>query len=167
MKPSLPDFCRLQYDFVCSARSVLLDFCQSLPPDLLVAMPSGFVAGSSMRDLLVHNTHAYAYWIGVQALKQDITFVLAEEVGDLQSVRRIYRQIDDLMSHFLDWMEQSEQPSIQVHRRGEQYDADAFKVFTHVITHEFHHKGQILAMARNLGMRPVDTDVMRDGEQAV
>lgn len=167
MKPSLAAFCHLQYDHVCGARSVLLDFCQSFPPDLLVAVPPGFAAGSSIRDLLVHTTHAYAYWIGVQALKQDITFVPAEVVGDLQAVRRMYRQIDDLMSLYLEWMGKFEQPSIRVHRRGEQFDADAYKVFTHVITHEFHHKGQILAMARNLGVLPVDTDVMRDGEQTV
>ena len=39
--------------------------------------------------------------------------------------------------------------------------ANPFKLFTHVITHEFHHQGQILPMSRQLGYIPVDTDVMR------
>ncbi len=34
-------------------------------------------------------------------------------------------------------------------------------LYTHVITHEFHHKGQILTMSRLLGYIPVDTDVIR------
>ncbi|MNY69859.1 DinB family protein [compost metagenome] len=39
--------------------------------------------------------------------------------------------------------------------------AKPFKVFTHVITHEYHHKGQILSLSRHLGYTPVDTDIMR------
>jgi uncharacterized damage-inducible protein DinB len=38
---------------------------------------------------------------------------------------------------------------------------DGFKLFTHTITHEFHHKGQILTLSRQLGYTPVDTDIMR------
>ncbi|MCB0624495.1 MAG: hypothetical protein KDC43_11415, partial [Saprospiraceae bacterium] len=40
-------------------------------------------------------------------------------------------------------------------------EAEAFRLFTHVVTHEFHHKGQILSLTRHLGFVPVDTDVMR------
>ena len=39
--------------------------------------------------------------------------------------------------------------------------AAPFKLFSHVITHEFHHKGQILSVSRHLGYLPVDTDIMR------
>ncbi|RSK47607.1 hypothetical protein EI291_14730 [Hymenobacter rigui] len=34
-------------------------------------------------------------------------------------------------------------------------------VFTHIIRHEFHHKGQMLNMSRQLGCTPVDTDAIR------
>ncbi len=36
-----------------------------------------------------------------------------------------------------------------------------FELFTHVITHEFHHKGQVLSLSRHLGYIPVDTDIIR------
>jgi len=32
---------------------------------------------------------------------------------------------------------------------------------THVMTHEFHHKGQIMTMGRMLGYTPPDADVIR------
>ena len=32
-------------------------------------------------------------------------------------------------------------------------------LLTHTETHEFHHKGQIVAMARHLGYNPPDTDL--------
>jgi uncharacterized damage-inducible protein DinB len=41
------------------------------------------------------------------------------------------------------------------------HDTSAFQIFTHVITHEFHHKGQILSLSRHLGYTPVDTDIIR------
>ncbi|MFI5159066.1 MAG: DinB family protein [Sphingobacteriales bacterium] len=37
-----------------------------------------------------------------------------------------------------------------------------FELFTHVTTHEFHHKGQVVSMSRQLGYTPVDTDVIRE-----
>ncbi|TKC09723.1 DinB family protein [Pedobacter frigoris] len=40
-------------------------------------------------------------------------------------------------------------------------ETDAYGIFTDVITHEFHHKGQAMTMARLLGHIPPDTDVMR------
>ncbi len=39
--------------------------------------------------------------------------------------------------------------------------ANPLKLFTHVITHEFHHKGQILSLSRHLGYVRVDTDIIR------
>lgn len=32
---------------------------------------------------------------------------------------------------------------------------------THVMTHEFHHKGKIMTMGRMLGYTPPDADVIR------
>ncbi|MCB0535444.1 MAG: hypothetical protein KDD14_24780 [Saprospiraceae bacterium] len=39
--------------------------------------------------------------------------------------------------------------------------APPLRLFTHIVTHEFHHKGQILSLSRHLGYTPVDTDIMR------
>jgi len=35
------------------------------------------------------------------------------------------------------------------------------QVFTHVITHEFHHKERIMPMGRKLGYIPPDADIIR------
>ena len=35
------------------------------------------------------------------------------------------------------------------------------QLFTHTITHEFHHKGQVMSMSRLLGYVPVDADIIR------
>ncbi|RZL05047.1 MAG: hypothetical protein EOO89_27250 [Pedobacter sp.] len=40
-------------------------------------------------------------------------------------------------------------------------ETDSYSIFTHVITHEFHHKGQSMTMSRLLGHTPPDTDILR------
>lgn len=45
--------------------------------------------------------------------------------------------------------------------RVENLKATPLMIFTHVTTHEFHHKGQIMPMCRQLGYPPPETDVYR------
>ncbi|RZK68975.1 MAG: hypothetical protein EOO92_22520, partial [Pedobacter sp.] len=40
-------------------------------------------------------------------------------------------------------------------------DTTVTSLFTHVITHEFHHKGQIMSMMRLIGYIPPDADIIR------
>ncbi|TDH29325.1 hypothetical protein EXU57_00555 [Segetibacter sp. 3557_3] len=39
--------------------------------------------------------------------------------------------------------------------------ATPLQVYTHVITPEFHHKGQVLTLSRQQGYIPADTDIIR------
>jgi uncharacterized damage-inducible protein DinB len=49
--------------------------------------------------------------------------------------------------------------ALQQHDDGYHDSATPLQLFTHVMTHEFHHKGQLLSMFRILGHVPPDTDV--------
>jgi uncharacterized damage-inducible protein DinB len=44
---------------------------------------------------------------------------------------------------------------------GKKGKSSPLEVFTHVMTHEYHHKGQLLSLSRQLGYTPIDTDVIR------
>jgi uncharacterized damage-inducible protein DinB len=48
-----------------------------------------------------------------------------------------------------------------IKHRGFLMTLSPLQLYTHVITHEFHHKGQMLSMSRILGYIPVDTDAIR------
>ncbi|MNY72090.1 DinB family protein [compost metagenome] len=64
------------------------------------------------------------------------------------------------MNDFFELMENSEE-EIEYESNGLKKTAEPFKLFSHVITHEYHHKGQILSLSRHLGYTPVDTDIIR------
>nr|WP_261382294.1 DinB family protein [Mucilaginibacter achroorhodeus] len=63
---------------------------------------------------------------------------------------------------FLESFKQSLNLSLTLEKgQGVILNLSPLELFTHVITHEFHHKGQLVNMSRQLGYIPVDTDVIR------
>jgi uncharacterized damage-inducible protein DinB len=76
---------------------------------------------------------------------------------------QVFEQVDALMEVFISHSKERWQTPSKMPVRGESNPLllTPLELFTHVITHEFHHKGQVLTMSRLLGYTPVDTDVVR------
>jgi uncharacterized damage-inducible protein DinB len=133
-----------QYGLVKGSREVLFDYCDAIDPKHFISEVNGFGRGGSIRNLLVHVGNVYQYWIGAKTFGREEQFPAFEEMADMAACRRYFEQVDG-------WVDELTRSSAD----------DAVKVFTHVITHEFHHKGQILSISRHLGYTPVDTDIIR------
>ena len=65
------------------------------------------------------------------------------------------------MGAFLRHFREAYDPPVTGRLRWQTVTATPAALFTHVITHEFHHKGQIASMSRHLGYLPPDTAVLR------
>jgi len=150
-----------QYDMVQMARAVLLDYCDTISPADFVAENAGFGRGGSMRNLLVHIGHTYQYWAGFHALGREMEYPSYEKVPDVPACRDFFRSIDQLMQAFISHYRDA--GAVQLaSRQGDKVTVTTpLQVFTHVITHEFHHKGQVLSISRQLGYTPLDTDIIR------
>jgi uncharacterized damage-inducible protein DinB len=116
-----------------------------------------------MRDGLVHVAGAYRVWLGQVALGQATPPTPPAEVPDVAAVRALYGQVDALVADFEQhfaaaWLVPR---AFVFPRYPTPLQLTPLQLFTHVITHEFHHKGQVLSMSRLLGYVPVDTDVIR------
>ena len=157
----LPEFCREQYNMVIGSRRVLLDYCDRIEKVRFLAENTSFGRGGSMRNLLVHIANCYEFWIGNNALKKIQSVTNFPEVDDIVSIRGVFEQVDTLVFEFLDRMASDIGKEVPYEINGSRGSAPAFKLFTHVVTHEFHHKGQLLSLSRHLGYTPVDTDIMR------
>ena len=79
----------------------------------------------------------------------------------INEVIELFDTVDNFMYEFIALLEKQGDKPIQYEINGIKNTAAPFKLFSHVITHEFHHKGQILSLSRHLGYIPVDTDIMR------
>jgi uncharacterized damage-inducible protein DinB len=151
---------RLQYDLVKDSREALLEYCDALRPAELAFEFEGF-GGGSIRYLLIHGINTYRFWLGSFAQGQDPVYLKAGDVEHLKEVRLAFEQTDALVAEFFDRFKDRFDTPVSGHIRQQPVTATPLKLFTHVITHEFHHKGQILSMSRQLGYVPVDTDIIR------
>lgn len=78
----------------------------------------------------------------------------------MKFVRVQFAEVDELVQRFLyehdnRWYEPIEQDESW---QGYPKAPTPLLLFTHTVTHEFHHKGQIVSMARHLGYPPPADD---------
>lgn len=151
---------KIQYGFVQESRKVLFDYCQTISPDDFMNQNSSFGRGGSIRNLLVHIANTYEHWIANIALRNNVAPAEYDSHKNIQDVIDLFDYVDNFMTEFMPLMEKPDSV-IEYELNGEKKLAQPFKLFTHVITHEYHHKGQILSISRHLGYIPVDTDIMR------
>jgi uncharacterized damage-inducible protein DinB len=150
-----------QYALIASARNVLLDYYETLSLAHFVAPVAAFNDGN-IRDLLVHVAGCYYFWLGQVGLQRPALAVAPETVCDVAALRALFTAVDGLVAdfqqrHAASWLA----PAPFVVPGKGLVSFAPLQLFTHVITHEFHHKGQVLSMSRLLGHTPVDTDVIR------
>jgi len=150
----------LQYEMVRQSREILLKYCDTITAADFCASNSTFGRGS-IRNLLVHTGNTYEFWLGKQALQQSLVFTAYETVANVEDCIRFFQIIDALVAAFIAKFSGDYMSEINVHVNSAPAKASPLKLFTHVITHEYHHKGQILSLSRHLGYIPVDTDIMR------
>ena len=150
----------LQYEFVKSSREVLLEYCQTISETHFLIENSTFGRGS-IRNLLVHTANVYEFWIGRHALKDDVKFTEYQFVKNASEAKDVFFSIDLLLEQFINVYSKEYLNDMGLNLNDKIVVASPLKLFTHVITHEFHHKGQILSLSRHLGYTPIDTDIIR------
>ena len=150
-----------QYEAVRGSRQVLLEYCKTISQPDLVNENSSFGRGGSIRNLLVHIANVYEFWIAKNALNRNILFTEYHSKQNINEIVALFEQVDIFMYEFIESFQSPQTTGIRYEINGNQNSASRLKLFTHAITHEFHHKGQILSLSRHLGYLPVDTDIMR------
>lgn len=160
MKEAAPYF-KSQYQLVKQSRKTLLDYCKTIANEDFLNQNNTFGRGGSIRNLLVHIANTYEFWIIKHALKKDISFTEYSAKRTIIEIEKLFSVIDYEIFNFSTQYEFSKFDLIKLKINGITKNTSAFELFTHVITHEFHHKGQILSLSRHLGYTPVDTDVIQ------
>ena len=150
-----------QYDLIKHTRKVLFHFCEKIEQKDYTKDVDGYGWGS-IRNLHVHIAECYQSWIGRFALETSEPVVKESEVTDVNDMRKVFERVDELVYRFLDEYDGrfDEKISRKVNWKEEEEELSPLWLLTHTITHEFHHKGQIVTLARALGYKPVDTDLL-------
>ena len=150
-----------QYAYVTSSRESLFDYCQTIAQTDFIRETDDMGRGGSIRNLLVHIANTYRGWILISALDEDSSYTSNEQCTSIIDVKILFEEVNQFMNRFFENVILLGVKHIDMELDGQPASVEALKMFTHVITHEFHHKGQVLTRSRQLGYTPVDTDVMR------
>jgi uncharacterized damage-inducible protein DinB len=150
-----------QYTLAQRSRDLVFDFIESaVGNDLNTPVPA--FQNQTIRHLLVHNADCYLYWLDYMSLELPVQWLKYNDYESIADIRRLYLKEDDMMAAFLKKFENSmDLPINNARARQEKLNATPLMIFTHVITHEFHHKGQIMSMCRQLGYPPPETDIYK------
>jgi uncharacterized damage-inducible protein DinB len=151
-----------QYEGIKGARHALFVYCRTMNNvDLLTK--SGIFNNNSILMLLTHVANSYLHWVKYFDLQIPPQYFNEEAAGNMKDIEHMFEQVDIAVTGFLSRHKADyDEPFVKTHpRRNQLITTTPLLLFTHVITHEFHHKGQILTMSRLLGYTPVDTDVIR------
>jgi uncharacterized damage-inducible protein DinB len=140
---------------------LILEHAGGLPGELFVREVPGF-AQPSVRHQMVHICSVESAWVcglrGVPVMR-----LRAAEHPTVESVRAAKRQVAEATLAYLNGLSESELntdlPRLPEGWMGPRR-SPAFIVL-HVLTHAFHHKGQLAAMFRMLGHPAPDTDLQR------
>ena len=152
---------REQYELIQESRKVLFEYCKTVTSIDFLNENSSFGRGGSMRNLLTHIANTYEFWISKHGLNKDISFTSYNSIQNINDVIELFKKVDAAISEFIELVEMPEKKQINFEINGTKSSTTPFKLFTHVVTHEFHHKGQVLSISRHLGYTPIDTDIMR------
>lgn len=153
-------YIRKQYAYVQESRKILFDYCRTISVKDFCRESSSFGRGGSIRNLLVHIANTYEFWIAKAALGRAVDFAEYEAHKSIRDVVSLFDYVDLFIDEFMHRMNDAE-GEIEFELNGAKRSEEPIKLFSHVITHEYHHKGQILSLSRHLGYTPVDTDIMR------
>jgi uncharacterized damage-inducible protein DinB len=149
-----------QYDWIRRTRELLFDYCETMSPSDYVKELEAF-GGDSIRNLHAHVADCYRVWLGSRALGKPFPRITPESANNVQEMREVFRRTDELVQEFLSKFEGKWNHTVQVSfESGDTVEITALWLYTHTVTHEFHHKGQIVKLGRQLGYIPPDTDLI-------
>ena len=157
----MSDLLQKQYDLIRQTRQSLFAFLESLPLEALHTEISGFGNGTIARTHL-HMAGCYIYWlVGFAQIRSKPQFPTSEEIStaDVAIIRHWFLESDAVVTEFLAAYGRRSADLIYNKEKGPIGHTPLW-LMTHTMTHEFHHKGQIVMLARQLGYTPPDTDLV-------
>lgn len=167
MKTIVNDDLKTLYGWVKPTREILFEYTQSLPVDVYTLEKPEFAYGS-IRNVHAHVAQCYLWWVGRigMSIDWDLLEPHPSSLTDVSAMREQFRKVDAMVEQALETFTTPDTILEFQHPRHGVMKLTQRWLVMHPITHEFHHKGQLLAMGRMLGHplpQELDTDLVLPG----
>jgi uncharacterized damage-inducible protein DinB len=135
------------YDLAKRTRAKMLDWLETFPPEVFTLEHEQFAYGS-LSNIYVHIADCYLWWISDVGLSEKSADTKVKNVSEL---REVFAKVDATVVEALETFNAWDEPFTWTSSSGYTHTLTRRWLILHPITHEFHHKGQALALARMLG----------------
>ncbi len=156
---TVDDFREL-YDFNSWANRRTLDSCASLTPEQFTRdLGSSF---RSVRDTLAHIYGAEWLWLERWHERVPPALPSAADFPDLETLRARWAQHERNLHAYIDSLTPAELGRVIKYKntRGTPFEGPIGPMLNHVLHHSTYHRGQIVTLLRQLGAKPVSTDLI-------
>jgi uncharacterized damage-inducible protein DinB len=153
------DAVRKFHGWTHASLGLVLDHLSTMPADDYMREVSGF-GFSTLRDQTIHIFNCEGFWVHtLQGLPYaDRTLEYCPTVADVRLLQKEVSQ--STLAYLSNLTNQELNAETELHfADGDVAVRTPALVLHHVLTHAFHHKGQIVAMCRALGYPAPDTDL--------
>lgn len=154
-----------QYNYVLESREIMLTHCSAMLPEKFAEQLAEFKM-NSICMLLVHTANAYVYWIGKFGLGKELKYFADRKDYTVDDIKNMYTVVDSLVADFTEKYKDNSGIMITGYNSiaEDNVTYPALQIFLHALTHEYHHKGQIMSISSLIGYPPPDADVIHYDE---
>ena len=118
------------------------------------------VGRRSIRNILVHLMNSEKYWISVLS-NEEFKRIDHNNFKDIPSIRGAWCEVEDRTDDFLRNLK--EENLLHVRNVSLKVGTESFtiaKALIHMATHETHHRGLLVGLARQLGLEPPNVNML-------
>jgi uncharacterized damage-inducible protein DinB len=151
---------RYLFDYTHWANHLILDAVEAISVEEQMR-DHGF-SFQSMHGTLVHMLFAEWAWLNRWQGNSPSAPLRAEDFPDLASIRNYWQQIEAQYADFLDSLTEEALQANLTYKdiAGNTHHNPLGLLMQHVVNHATLHRGQIVAMIRQLGIKPPATDFL-------
>jgi uncharacterized damage-inducible protein DinB len=162
-----PELLRFMYQYNSWADRRMLDACGALTNEQFTRnLGSSF---SSVRDTVVHLFGAEWVWNERFQGRSPASLLSGAGFPDLDSIRTKLEEMDQYYIDFVSKLTQEDLERVIRYKAfsGDEFSNPLWQSLHQVSNHATYHRGQVVTMLRQLGVKPVSTDlIMYYREQA-
>jgi len=141
-------------------RNRVYEFLQTLPAAAFTKPLN--VGWRDLRGTLIHCLEAEEFWIQHAVLHRARPDFDPAACPDVAAVKRLADEVRARTEAYVAGLTDADmgQEHLVRYSSGTEVRFTTAKLFLHVITHDAHHRGQVVALARQLGCEPPEIDLM-------
>ncbi len=156
---NVEDF-RLLYDYNAWADHRALEACAALNAEQFTRdLGSSF---PSVRDTLLHVMQVEWLWLERWHGRSPASFAAHGDYSDVEAIRRRWLEIERVMLDYIASLSSEDVQRVVQHKTtaGVPQSQPLWQMLQHVVNHGTYHRGQVAAMLRQLGAKPIATDLI-------